>query len=225
MWLFLTANYHLMTAKEKELLDEMLNTLQRIKDQTNYIDTHERIPQLELNAIVARVEKLYELSVALKYFHAHVDEMLMEQQQFANKKTVVEDESQVEEPADDDLVKQGGADVVEIKEKITENLVEDISSIPAESAHDKLSSNEDESVVNKLMLQPISDLKSAIGINDKFQFINELFAGNADEFNKNVDALNSAVSAEEAMSIVKSFNWSDNDVSKAFVNLIERRFL
>jgi hypothetical protein len=220
-----------MTGKEKELLQEMLATLNKIKTQTDYIDTHERIPQLELDAIVSRVEKLYELSVALKYFHAHVDEMLLEKQQMISETLLEEPGEPVHEEEIIEVLNETEVDpmiesVEESIEEVVESLSRDISSITTESAHDKLSNNEDESVVNRLMLQPIADLKLAIGINDKFQFINELFGGDADTFNNKIEILNIADNMTEAQAILLEYSWDENnEVAKSFLTLLERRYL
>lgn len=42
------------------------------------------------------------------------------------------------------------------------------------------------------------DLKSSIGLNDRFRFVNELFGGNSPEFNAAVDQLESMENKDEA---------------------------
>jgi hypothetical protein len=54
----------------------------------------------------------------------------------------------------------------------------------------------------------------AIGINDKFLFINELFKGSPSDYNAAIDKLNSAPAMTEAegtiMEYRSQFDWSDN---------------
>ena len=213
-----------MTGKEKELLKEMLNTVERIKDQTDYIDNHERIPQLELDAIVARVEKLYQLSVALKYFHAHADEIITESKiSNADVEKSLNNDSELTGKEDLD---QSISNELEIEQKlvIEPEIAEKLSE--SRTPHEKFVSKEDESVASKLMLQPISDLKSAIGINDKFQFINELFEGNSDQFNHYLELINNSSDKQNAESHLARLNLDpENEVVQTFLNLVERRFL
>lgn len=251
--LFLKANCRLMTQKEKEILQDMLNTIQRVKDQTDYINTHERIPQLELDAIVARIQKLYELSVALKYFHAHIDDVVEEKQQLIKDileknsidedlvPTVVEEEifekeietveeiieveEQIIEAVEENEDQEIKQTIVE-KEEPIEKIMHEMNTVGKESTHEKFAAKEDESIADKLMLQPIKDLKSAIGINDKFQFINELFGGNADDYNQTIAAINTAENKAAAMELISKKDWSSKKaLAKSFYTLIERRFL
>ena len=87
----------------------------------------------------------------------------------------------------------------------------------------------DESVAEKLQHNKIFDLKSAIGINEKFQFINELFDGNMKEYTVAVDQINSFSSLTEAESYIANlkevYKWKpDNHIADNFKELVERRF-
>lgn len=100
------------------------------------------------------------------------------------------------------------------------------------SLNESMSKEKSESSLNsKLQKQPIRDLKNAIGINEKFLFINELFDGNMHEYN---DALNriqttceSFGEAEQVLAELKNhYQWNENKSSVSlFRNLVERRFL
>ena len=56
---------------------------------------------------------------------------------------------------------------------------------------DLLEKTEDNSLAARLQRKPVSDLISAIGINDKFLFLNELFGGSMEKYNKSIRSLNS----------------------------------
>ncbi len=64
------------------------------------------------------------------------------------------------------------------------------SSNTEETVADKLGKKDDASVAEKMQHSQISDLKQAIGINEKFLFINELFNGDLGRYNKVIDELN-----------------------------------
>jgi hypothetical protein len=82
----------------------------------------------------------------------------------------------------------------------------------------------------KLALDPIKDLKSAIGINDKFQFIATLFNGDEKAFEQAIKTINGFKIYAEAQFWIKSNlreqnKWDDTDnVVKAFDLLVKRRF-
>ena len=78
---------------------------------------------------------------------------------------------------------------------------------------------------------PIKDLKKAIGINDKFLFINELFRGDDIMYERSIKTINSFAIYAEAEYWIKrelklKLGWNDrNEVVKQFDQLIKRRFL
>ncbi len=82
----------------------------------------------------------------------------------------------------------------------------------------------------KLALDPIKDLKAAIGINDKFQFISTLFNGDEKAFEQGVKTINGFKIYAEAQFWIKSnlreqYNWDETaEVVKAFDLLVKRRF-
>jgi len=78
---------------------------------------------------------------------------------------------------------------------------------------------------HKLSNRPVSSIQSAIGINDRFQYIRELFEGSADNFVKTVADLDSMDDIKEAVDYLQhNFKWKKNESSLKFVNLIKRRF-
>jgi len=77
----------------------------------------------------------------------------------------------------------------------------------------------------KLSNRPVSSIKSAIGINDRFQYIRELFDGNADNFVNTVDQLDSKENMKQAVDYLReNFKWKKSETSLKFVNLVKRRF-
>ncbi|MBO5902060.1 MAG: hypothetical protein J6Q36_06570 [Alistipes sp.] len=74
-------------------------------------------------------------------------------------------------------------------------------------------------------MSKIVDLRKAIGINDKFIMLRDLFAGNEAQYNTTIDALNSFTSLDECMIyIVENFAWNpDSEGAKLIVSLIERK--
>ncbi len=87
----------------------------------------------------------------------------------------------------------------------------------------------EKSVAHKMQHKPIKDLKDAIGINEKFLFINELFDGNLQDYSEALNKLNAfqnLQSAEEFITEIASrYSWADDSEHvKEFRDLVERRF-
>ncbi|MDE5690652.1 MAG: hypothetical protein K2I13_00290 [Alistipes sp.] len=73
---------------------------------------------------------------------------------------------------------------------------------------------------------PISDLRQAIGINDKFLMIRDLFGGDGALFDSTVEALNAQESLDDCMIyIAEHFAWNPESESAALImELLERKF-
>lgn len=97
--------------------------------------------------------------------------------------------------------------------------------------NDRLASNQsDESIATKLKSNPVADLKKAIGINEKFALINELFQGDINAYNDAIEVLNTAVDEPTAISyleqtLASKYGWNAADESYLKLrNLVERRY-
>ena len=77
----------------------------------------------------------------------------------------------------------------------------------------------------KLSNRPVSSIQAAIGINDRFQYIRELFDGSSEKYTDTVISLDSMSNINEAVSYIKqNFKWKKNETSLKFINLVKRRF-
>ncbi|MBQ8761435.1 MAG: hypothetical protein IJZ06_08455 [Bacteroidales bacterium] len=94
---------------------------------------------------------------------------------------------------------------------------------------DMLELLEDNSLAARLQKKPVTDLMTAIGINDKFLLLNELFAGSMEKYNRSIRALNNfptLLGAKTYMSELQiEFQWDVNSEAYRKLNdLVERRF-
>jgi len=77
---------------------------------------------------------------------------------------------------------------------------------------------------------PIKDLKKAIGINDQYLFINELFRGDQTMYERSIKTINSFNIYGEAELWIKrelklKLGWNESsDVVRLFDQLVRRRF-
>lgn len=78
----------------------------------------------------------------------------------------------------------------------------------------------------KLQNKPIHDLTKAIGINDKFLFIKELFNNNSELYNQTIRHLNQLTDLNNAIIYLQeNFEWdATNEVAINFIDLVRRKF-
>ena len=88
---------------------------------------------------------------------------------------------------------------------------------------------EDHSLAARLQQTPGRDLKSVIGINDKFLFVNELFGGSMEKYNKSIDNLNDLKTLNGAMIYLNELKielaWnSSNEAYQKLKDLVTHKF-
>ena len=121
-------------------------------------------------------------------------------------------------PKNDNL-NNGGGNVKTVGEKLGQN---------KKSLNERLAEKSNPNdIASKISQKPISDIKSAIGIGDRFLYIRELFDGNNDLFEQTVSHLNSLNSYNEANDYLKdNFKWeSTEETAVGFLNVVRRKYL
>ena len=78
---------------------------------------------------------------------------------------------------------------------------------------------------SKIKSQPVTDINDAIGLNDKFFFIRELFGGNGQLFSDVVKELNGTGSMDEARKVLKNSaaGGYNNDAMNLFIDIVARK--
>lgn len=99
-----------------------------------------------------------------------------------------------------------------------------------QSFYERFQKVHNESIGDRLGTSKLTTLKNAIGLNDKMQFISELFNGDNDAFNKSIDALDEQPSNEDARKtlsqIASKHTWDEESpLVEEFARLIERRYV
>ena len=74
--------------------------------------------------------------------------------------------------------------------------------------------------------EPITDLRQAIGLNDKFLLIRDLFGGDGAAFERAIETLNGFDDLDDCMIfIAEHYAWNPNsDGAKLLMELLERKF-
>ena len=140
-----------------------------------------------------------------------------------NEKPVIKKEPSTEMK----LPKSSSTDLFSLDEN---EIIADKFKDEGNSINDKIGHNTTErSLADKLKNVHTSDIKTLIGINEKFLMINELFDGNMSEYNDFITQINQFNSKSEASEFVDALNskkrWKSNLDSLTKLNeLIEARY-
>lgn len=212
----------------KALVEKLSEQLRQNEDKTRLIITAQQILTELGGAVVAKPlpQNIYQETTVV----APADEVVMQTQitpELAPVKNIVEEKETPVEVIDENLVHNiVEAPVVEISQA---GLVE-LKTEPILVASEKIEIKEVKEVKDHLVMEPIKDLRSAIGINDKFQFIQELFSGDEKSFEVGIKTINAFKIFPEAQFYIKrelreKNNWDEeSNVVKQFDQLIKRRF-
>lgn len=126
------------------------------------------------------------------------------------------------------------------KENIKEDVIEEIDEVKeliSETEKDidtKITINEliarvdkSKGVGEKFTEAPIANIKAAISLNDKIWYINNLFDGKTEDYNKTIDTLNNFNNIDQALEFINNkFNFDNEKESlTSFLKLIYRRFI
>ena len=98
-----------------------------------------------------------------------------------------------------------------------------------ETLGDRLQQGQDPTLADRLQHSALNSLQSAIGINDKFLFVNELFNGSMEKYNRSIanlddlKTLNGALIYLNELRIELQWN-SSNEAYKKLLELVHRKF-
>lgn len=182
---------------KNQIRKDIESLIANIKEHFDNALDHDHIPQLELETIVNKIEKLHQKAIILHF--------LNEKSHDSTKEV----KTQVTDPETTPQVQ-------------TDLFGAAISPKPIAQPAQKT-----EKVTDK-KADAIADIHTAIGINEKFQFINELFESNANEYTAAVNQLNNYPSFTEAESYLNSikeiYKWKEDDLLvEKFMSIIKRK--
>ena len=190
--------------EREQLIKEIQQTAEKIKNDS-----------YNSNELIADAALLYEKVILLK--HLPVTESPLLQQQTAPKAAIQKEEAKTQDK------NQPSIDLFSHTTPLPE--------VPTEQEKKKIETPKtSENITNKVQNKKPTDLKSIIVINEKFQFINELFDGNMKEYTVALDQINNFSSKQEADSYLSNlkemYKWpTDNEVANNFKEIVKRLFV
>lgn len=149
----------------------------------------------------------------LKASGAPVEEVAQENQETIELSTdepIVEKDTSIPElqPEPTQAEKHSRVRTTAEKKNLGESFSKEKPTLNEELSH----SNPSDDISSRLKTKPISSLSAAIGLNEKFELIQNLFDGDSSSYNHTMDVLNMATDFNEAFEYINSnFNWDMND--------------
>jgi len=217
-----------------EFFNEVIRSLDFITDP-NQIN---ELPSIEIDLILEKLRKLYDQV-------SGISEIVVEPEKMAEIEVLKENEINLAvvdekiQQSERDLSKIESEELISSKaEKKRKKKDPDLFYVPDEipkepetkTVVDVISEDiQKESVADKIQKQSkVENLKDAIGINEKFFFINELFDGNLNEYNEAIESLNTINSMDESVSLLENlsnkYNWQSNaDAVEQLKQFVERK--
>lgn len=195
----------------KNTLEAVIENVKEIENLVSGFAGYEEIPAIDMDLALEKVRNLYDILLILKQSG---------QEKGTGKTSLADDKSVTAEKTgkDDNVAKDVAEDT-----NISDRFKSESSSIHDSFA--KLEQNDDLS--SQLQTKPISNIADAIGINDKFTFIKELFDSDVEKYNTTIDILNKVVNFNDAYNyLMGNFDWDmDSPMVQKILNLIRRKLI
>ena len=197
-------------------------------------------PQTEIEETPkALVEKTFKPTEVVDIINEKEEQNSVSMEEFEIKEAEIFSQIEEEIPVNE-IIKKVFEEVIAVSEEkveptlFTEPIIEKKSNLinlphSEQSLHQKISENKQFDINERINESKVDSLKSAIGLNKKIAFVNELFNENTVEYAKSIDKLNSAIDLNEAMlffnELKHQYSWSsDNENVIELEQLIQKRF-
>ena len=140
----------------------------------------------------------------------------------------VEPEPVVEsEPQPEPVVEQPASEPAPVAEPVVESVVEQQPEVKPEPVAVEQPKPEAPRMPQQTSLfgTPVTDIRQAVSIGDRFLFQRELFAGNAEKLQQTLTELDKLHSFDEAVAFTDKFGWDkQSSTYELFINVLRRRF-
>jgi hypothetical protein len=222
-------------------LENALAEIDALRAKMSELTKRKDIHQIELDLLLQKLRELYDFLSSLQ----SVDEIklltrsLEEKSEKPSKKTEKTKTIGFLKDKEEEL----GTKPEPIKEVIPEVSVPPVETIEIKpeartektddskkSVHEMLSGTAPKKhthIASVLHTKPLLNIEDAIGLNDKFLFIRELFKSNSGHYKETIEILNKSADHTAALDYIeKNFTWDpENEVTVKFLDLVRRRHI
>jgi len=222
--------------KYKHTFEAAIANLDEIKDLLQELSTGDSVSSIEIDLVLQKTRSFYEVLLMLR--QPSGDSVLSAISGISAQESKT---ATVEKPASKESVnaadsfdasrkmpaedKPASAAAAE-KRKKSDVLPDSLSNkkVLGEVIHQPIQYQE---IASRLQGKPITNLASAIGINERFLYIRELFGNDAKKYEKAIEIMNNAASFNDAYNfMIREYTWDmDSEMVQELLELVRRKFI
>jgi hypothetical protein len=207
-------------------IDIILKDLRDVREIIDDLKNYPGIPRLQVELAKSKCKSAEEVIALLKSSDPgsqkpSAPEPAKESPLTAQSGVLIE--IQDETPQEESMVQ---SPVIAHDAKAETGIIADKFSGKPNTLSDKFGSNKKEDDISSVLkTKHVDNLSDAIGINDKFLFIREIFAGSQKAYEEAVSRLNSAESYPDARAIIMSYSaeGKENEVVNQLLEIVKRK--
>lgn len=216
-------------------LDIIIRDLEETREIIDDLRGYPGVPLLQIELAKSKCRSAGEMIALLKELPANKNKAAIIKTPEKSGVKVPVAGMRVHEPVKESETTYSSESIPEIKEESIPQartaadsgiLADQFTGMP-ESYNEKLGSlKHDEDITDIIKSKPVSNLAEAIGINDKFLFIREIFNGSLESYNNAINRLETASSLTDARDIVGSYTQEggESEAVKQLMDLLKRKF-
>lgn len=234
----------------KENFENLSKDIQDIGKLVENLKNNSDVSAVELDFLKVRIHDLYDSVVGVSWqMKLDKSEDIVRDDQLADNQSVIVEESEKRIETTEERIIVEEEEIIapgDEEEKVEFQMEEqeDMLSQPSSEVKEKSSVLSDkfqnkqnyrnealkkekpvQDIASKYYDQPIQDIGAAIGINEKFRYIRELFDGNSTLYNKTINRLNTVESEADATRYLQdNFSWDlEEKLAKRLLDLTRRK--
>jgi hypothetical protein len=225
-------------------IDLIIKDLDEVREIIDDLKKYPGVPALQVELAKSKCKSAGEVIALLKSLRGNIPLVLEEpiqqqsQPQLAEENKAPARSARINPPTDEkkkETIPAGITLPPVVKKEKTEKIPKKVpeSSIIADRfSHLSNRFNEqlgslksDDDVSDILKTKPLTSLSEAIGVNDRFLFIREVFDGNKDAYAQAISRLDNAESLADARAVIMSYTGdnNENEAVKQLLDLVKRK--
>ena len=219
----------------EQRMKEILNQVAEIGQRLGQTKEDTPVPSIEVDLILEKIRQLYDNVRNLNSYSPDSSQTPpVEKQEIHHpeKETIVAPATEpVAQPSQEPVtesVPEQAPESVPGKTKQEPKILADKYTGGQKYINETLTQNGNkQDITSKLQSKPIKDIKSSLGINDRFTLIKELFNGDKDSFENTMGILDDAGNFNEAFNYINtSFEWDmEDEAVQMLLDLVRRKFI
>jgi hypothetical protein len=222
--------------KYKHTFEAAIANLDEIKDLLQDLSSGDSVSSIEIDLALQKTRNFYEVLLMLRQpsgdpvltgksgISAQAGKTATDKKPAAKEYTNATDsfDADREIPAEDMPASAVAAEKRKKSGVLTDSLSK--KKVLGEVIHQPIQYQE---IASRLQAKPITSLASAIGINERFLYIRELFGNDAKKYEKAIEIMNNAASFNDAYNyMIREYTWDmDSEMVQELLELVRRKFI